>query len=168
MGRNRSSSHPDRVDSPRTRFFECVFFKRLAVSNEFFLVLSGPNQLFRALSRSERPFSRALRCSQQAFLVHFAVPRNFLNGFRALSRPRAARGAHWKATGRQKYAQLGPTTAKWTPREAKRASRHRSKRNKQENVKKRAPLMRELDFRSIREVSNKRFRAFRRSRRFLF
>ena len=107
----------------------------------------------------------------------------FFNYFRALSRPRVARGAHWKGRGRPKYAQLDPNIVKWTSRVAKRAPRVRSagskysqmdaqrgetgvpttiEAQKQENVKTRAPSRRELDFRGVRGVPNKLFREFSR------
>ena len=111
-------SHPDRAESCvffsvwpyRTSFFQC-----LVARTSFFERLTVPKKLFSSLTPSRTSFPRAFRRTEEVFF----------NYFQALSRPGAARGAHWKARGRQKYTQLGPNR---THREAKRASRQRSKR----------------------------------------
>ena len=133
--------------------YRTSLFQYLVARTSFFDRLTVPKELFSSVKPSRTSFPRAFRRPEEAFF----------NYFRALSRPRVARGAHWKATGRPKYAQLGPNIAKWTPREAKRASRQRSKRKNRKMYKKRAPSRRELDFRGIREVPNKFFREFSRS-----
>ena len=121
-------------------------------------MFGGPNRFFQAFSRPERVFLRVTP-SRTSFPRAFRRPEGaFFNYFRALIRPRAARGA-------PKVRSAGSKHSKIEAQRGEKAVPTTIEPQKQENAKKRVPSRRELDFRGIGGVREKLFQAFSRSER---
>ena len=139
------------------------FFQRLAVSNESFPVFSGPNQLFRGFN-----------CAEKAFLKPYAVPNELASSF---SPSRGSFFQLFSSAEPSKGGQRYPLEGHGAPKVRSAGSKYSQmdaqrdetgvpttiEVQKQQNVEKRAPSRRELDFQGIREVPNKLFRTFSRS-----
>ena len=128
----------------RTSFFQC-----LVPRTSFFERSTVPKELFSSLTPSRTSVSP----SRGSFFQLFSSAEPSKGGQRC---PLEGHGAPKVRSAGSKYSQMDaqrgetgvPTTIET---------------QKQENVKKRAPSRRELDFRDIREVPNKLFREFSRS-----
>ena len=132
----------------RTSLFQCLvartsFFERLTVPKKAFLKpYAVPNEL-----------SSSVSPSRGSFFQLFSSAEPSKGGQRC---PLEGHGAPKVRSAGSKYSQMDAQrgeTGVPTTIEAQ----------KQENVKKRAPSRRELDFRGIRGVPNKLFREFSRS-----
>ena len=142
MGRNRSLSHPDRAESCvffsvwpyRTSFFQC-----LVARTSFFERLTVLEKLFSSVTPSRTSFLRAFRRPEAPFFQLFSSAEPSKGGQRC---PLEGHGAPKVRSAGSKYSQMDAQrgeTGVPTTIEAQ----------KQENVKKRAPSRRELDFRGI-------------------
>ena len=141
----------------------CIFFQRLAVSKESFPVFSSPNQLF-----------RAFHCPEKSFLKPYAVPNELSSSvspsrgsfFQLFSSAEPSKGGQrcpLEGHGAPKVRSAGSKYSQMDAQRGETGVPTTIEAQKQENVKKRAPSRRELDFRGIRGVPNKPFRAFSRS-----
>ena len=142
----------------------CIFFQRLALSNESFPVfISGPNQLFRWFN-----------CVEKAFLKPYAVPNELSSSvspsrgsfFQLFSSAEPSKGGQrcpLEGHGAPKVRSGGPKYSQMDAQRGETGVSTTIEAQKEENVKKRAPSRQELDFRRIREVPKKIFRAFSRS-----
>ena len=137
------------------------FFQRLAVSNESFPVFSGPNQLFRAFN-----------CPEKAILERYAVPNelsssvspsrgSFFQLFSSADPSKGGQRCPLEGHGAPKVRSAGTKYSQMDAQRDETGVPTTIEVQKQENVKKRAPSRREVDFRGIREVPNKLIRAFK-------
>ena len=138
----------------------CVFFQRLAVSHEFFPVVSG--------------VFRAFNCPEKAFLKPYAVPNelsssvspsrgSFFQLFWSAEPSKGGQRCPLEGHGAPKVRSAGSKYSQMDAQRGETGVPTTIEAQKQENVKKRAPSRRELDFRGIRGVPNKLFREFSRS-----
>ena len=142
----------------RTSLFQCLVNR-----TSFFNRLTVPKKIFSSLTPSRTSFPRAFRRPERAFLERFAIPRELFQLFSSAEPSKGCQRCPLEGHGAPKVRSAGTKYSQMDAQRGETGVPTTIEAQKQENVKKRAPSRRELDFRGIREVPNKLFRAFSRS-----